>query len=174
MDSELLRCTAAMLTVLSKAATQCDTLHRTLSRFLNRHPYSDTLNRPTSIGHAAAIILLVGNTQLPTDSAEEPKVKSRKVNQPSPSGLWRSGKSELPRAWEVLQRGEMRPLTFRLSDLRHVDRPGVVEQRNRPYLRAIRTCHLFPMLLPGSRPYLRCAVAWAQSKGRSLSEAPLG
>ena len=72
MDSELLRCTAAMLTVLSKAATQCDTLHRTLSRFLNRHPYSDTLNRPTSIGHVAATIPLADNTQLPTDSAEEP------------------------------------------------------------------------------------------------------
>ena len=38
----------------------------------NRHPYSDTLNRPTSIGHVAATIPLAGNTQLPTDSAEEP------------------------------------------------------------------------------------------------------
>ena len=75
MDSELLRCTAAMLTALSKAATQCDTLHRTLARILNRHPYSDTLNRPPSIGHAAATTLLVGNTQLPTDSAEEPEMK---------------------------------------------------------------------------------------------------
>jgi len=75
MDRELLRCTAAMLTALSKAATQCDTLHRTLARILNRHPYSDTLNRPPSIGHAAATIPLVGNTQLPTDSAEEPEMK---------------------------------------------------------------------------------------------------
>ena len=50
-----------------------DTLNRTLTRSLNRHPYSDTLNRPTSIGHVAATIPLAGNTQLPTNSAEEPK-----------------------------------------------------------------------------------------------------
>ena len=49
-----------------------DTLNRTLARSLNRHPYSDTLNRPASIGHVAATIPLAGNTQLPTDSAEEP------------------------------------------------------------------------------------------------------
>ena len=44
----------------------------TLTRSLDRHPYSDTLNRPTSVGHVAATIPLAGNTQLPTDSAEEP------------------------------------------------------------------------------------------------------
>ena len=44
----------------------------TLSRTLNRHSYSDTLNRPTSIGLVASTIQLVGNTQSPTDSAEDP------------------------------------------------------------------------------------------------------
>lgn len=49
-----------------------DTLDRTLARSLKWHPYSDTLNRPTSIANVAATIPLAGNTQLPTDSAEEP------------------------------------------------------------------------------------------------------
>ena len=51
------------------------TLSRTLARFLERHPCSDTLNRPPFIGHAEATIPFVGHTQLPTDSAEEQNLR---------------------------------------------------------------------------------------------------
>jgi hypothetical protein len=55
------------LMVYQRLLAMTDTLARTLNRPLNRHPYSDTLNRP-----ASAVSIVGKHRNPPTDFAEDP------------------------------------------------------------------------------------------------------